>query len=89
LGLFEITVEKVRKWEEGRDVKNLIKVLGNSNKYVRIAAARALGKIGDKRAVEPLSKALEDRIEDVRYTAFRSRLEKLNTQTKRYLNLSF
>ena len=37
----------------------LIKVLEDKNSDVRYSAAYALGKIGDKRAVEPLIKALK------------------------------
>lgn len=41
-------------------VKALIKALGDGDENVRIEAARALGNLGDARAVEPLSEALCD-----------------------------
>ena len=50
----------------------LINMLGDKNKhssYVRQSAAQVLGKIGDKRAVEPLIKVLEDEKEYVRSSA--------------------
>lgn len=42
-----------------KDVKGLIKSLGDEDSYVRQEAAKALGEIGDKRAVEPLIQALK------------------------------
>jgi HEAT repeat protein len=50
-------------------VEPLIKALGHSDWKVREAAAKALGRIGDKRAVEPLIKALSDGGWDVRRAA--------------------
>ena len=48
-------VEAVHTKDDPRIVPKLIKVLReDNNKYARSAAAVALGKIGDKRAVEPL-----------------------------------
>jgi HEAT repeat protein len=38
----------------------LIQALNDENGYVRAGAAEALGKIGDKRAIEPLIQALRD-----------------------------
>jgi len=58
-------------------VEELIKKLKNDNWFVtRRAAAKALGKIGDTRAVKPLIKALEDENWDVRKAAAEA-LEKL------------
>ena len=37
--------------------------------YVRVNAAKALGEIGDERAVEALTQALEDEHDSVRYWA--------------------
>lgn len=56
----------VRKLKAKRDVEGLIEALGyKKNKKVRRNAARALGQIGDPRAVEPLSAALKDKEHDV------------------------
>jgi HEAT repeat protein len=44
------------------DVDGLVDALGFEDDHnVRLAAASALGRIGDKRAVKPLIKALDDR----------------------------
>ena len=50
----------VEKLKEKRDVPKLIKALGYKEATVRESAAQALGEIGDSRAVEPLSSALND-----------------------------
>ena len=42
-------------------METLIKALKRGNWTIRKKAADALGNIGDKRAVEPLIKALEDK----------------------------
>jgi len=39
---------------------NNVAALGNEDSWLRRAAARALGELGDRRAVQPLSRALED-----------------------------
>jgi len=59
-----------QKWNElvkiGKPAAEpLIKLLGDNDWNVREAAARALGKIGDVRAVEPLIKLLGDRYQPV------------------------
>lgn len=60
----------VEKMKARRDVKGLTNALGyQKDKYVRKAAARALGEIGDARAVEPLFAALKDSDIDVRINA--------------------
>jgi len=43
------------------DVDGLIQALEDDDVFVRVRAARALGKIGDARAVEPLTRALKDK----------------------------
>ncbi len=40
-----------------KDVKGLIKSLGDEDSYVRQETVKALGEIGDKKAVEPLIQA--------------------------------
>ena len=47
----------------------LIVALGDKASYVRAMAAYALGNIGDKRAVDPLKRALKDRDSSVRKEA--------------------
>lgn len=42
-------------------VERLIQALRDENEYVRWGAAGALGELGDLRAVEPLSEALQDK----------------------------
>ena len=57
-------------------VEPLIKALEDENALRRAVAARALGKIGDPRAIKPLEKALEDKNKEVR-TQTRKALKKL------------
>jgi len=53
---------KVHKLESRRDVPGLIKALTyEKDPWVRLLAARALGNVGDHRAIEPLMAALTDR----------------------------
>jgi len=60
----------VEKLKDKGDVDGLIKALHYEKDYnVCICAAGALGKIGDKRAVEPLIAALEDNDRKVRWNA--------------------
>jgi HEAT repeat protein len=47
-------------------VPGLVKALFDKNKAVRRAAAKALGKIGNKRAIKPLEVAVKDRDPSVR-----------------------
>jgi hypothetical protein len=53
-------VVNVADLEKARDVEGLIAALGDADPYVRQNAARALGRIGDKAAVEPLNSLLAD-----------------------------
>ena len=65
MDLFKPNVEKM---EKKNDVNGLIKALKHKDKNVRMGAAKALGKIGDARAVEPLIEALKDQDSFVRRT---------------------
>jgi HEAT repeat protein len=47
-------------------VPGLVKALFDSNKAVRRASAKALGKIGNKRAIKPLQVAIKDQDAGVR-----------------------
>ncbi len=59
MGLFDLLFKpNVEKMEAKKDVDGLIKAL-RYNKYGIKGAAEALGKIGDKRAIEPLIQALK------------------------------
>jgi len=57
-------LRRIDKWTKKKKVKQLIKVLQGTECVV--AAARALGKIGDQRAVEPLIQSLGDEDPGVR-----------------------
>lgn len=57
-------------------VEEYIQRLEDKDVYVRRTAARVLGERGDKRAVEPLTRAMDDEDEDVRYWAARA-IEKI------------
>jgi HEAT repeat protein len=50
-----VTEESVKRMKEQRDVDGLIRVLDDSNGWVRDFAVLALGKIGDPRTIDPLS----------------------------------
>lgn len=71
---------KCRKPKRILDHTNLVTLSTVPRKKVR--AARALGKIGDPRAVNPLVKALEDPHPDVQTTAQKA-LAKLQEQKPR------
>jgi len=62
----------IDKLERRKDVKNLITALWHKDWDVRKQAVKALGNIGDSRAVEPLIKALGDNIERIRWRAARA-----------------
>jgi len=62
-------------------VEPLIQVLGDEDPYVRVRAAEALGRIGDERAIGPLTEALDDDFERVRIFAKKG-LEKIENQNK-------
>ncbi|WP_309493142.1 HEAT repeat domain-containing protein [Candidatus Hecatella orcuttiae] len=49
----------IEKMERKRNVEGLVKALNHRDLDVRAGAARALGRIGDRRAVEPLCKTLQ------------------------------
>jgi HEAT repeat protein len=71
LMIFASDIPNVEKMKEKKDVKGLIKALGDEkDSDVRGNAARALGTIGDARAVEPLIiRALGDSDHGVRWNA--------------------
>ncbi|MCK4736590.1 MAG: HEAT repeat domain-containing protein [Methanophagales archaeon] len=61
MGIFDLFKPDVEKLEKKKDVQGLIKALQyKKDRDVRGAAAKALGNIRDKRAVEPLVQALKD-----------------------------
>ena len=61
--------------EDKKDFPSLISQLENRDSFLRKEAARALGELGDSRAIEPLVNALGDQNLDVRASARRA-LEK-------------
>ncbi len=68
--VFGFGTPNVLKMSEKLDVEGLIKALGYEKDCdVRRKAAKALGKIGDSRAVEPLMRAINDSDSEVRCAA--------------------
>ncbi len=61
-----------RDWEKAMETKPLLSALRDSDTEVRLAAAEALGKIGDANAVVALNQALQDQDGRVRAAAARS-----------------
>lgn len=60
----------IENMQAKKDIEGLVRALGyKEDYYVRMDAARALGKIGDPRAVEPLIAALKDEELNVRKEA--------------------
>jgi len=53
-------------------VDALLQALGDWDRDLRLAAVEALGRIADKRAVDPLVRVLEDADEWVRQAALRA-----------------
>jgi len=51
------TVQNVQQWRSERATEKLVGVLESNSQDVRIAAARALGEIGDPQTVQPLIQA--------------------------------
>jgi len=70
MGIFDRLFEpNVKMLQKMKNVKGLIKALRHEYEFVRWKAAEALGRIGDKRAVEPLIHALKDEDWYVRWKA--------------------
>jgi HEAT repeat protein len=68
--MFQFGQPNIEKLTAKRNVRALTKALGYRKAwYTRKAAAEALGKLGDVRAIEPLTIALKDEDKDVRRTA--------------------
>lgn len=61
--------QDVRKAAKESLIQILIKTLDDEDPRARATAAKALGQIGDKRAVKPLAKALKDEEQGVRSAA--------------------
>ena len=76
MGLFRLFRPNIEELKARRDVKGLIKALGDSDMGVRENAAWALGEIGDPRAFDVLSELVHDEYEQVRKAA-RDALRKL------------
>lgn len=65
--LFKVNVEDMKA---KKDTEGLIRCLKNKrNIFVRIDAARALGDLGDPKAIDPLVEALKDKFRPVREAA--------------------
>lgn len=59
----------VKRYEQAGDVERLLPMLTDEDWEVRRAAARALGNIGDSRAIVPLKEMSDDKEKKVRNTA--------------------
>jgi HEAT repeat protein len=71
-GAFNMFIDlfKAYRFAGKDDVEGLIKILKDSkDKFARWEAAEALGEIGDKRAVDPLIEALNDKKPLIRWKA--------------------
>ncbi len=72
-GLFILSLSgcglSVAELEAKGDLQGLIKKLEDKNPETRVNAAQALGRVGDRRAVDSLTKALRDKDSDVREAA--------------------
>jgi len=84
MGRFDFFQPNVEEMMKKRDVDALIKALTAGNDWdgtwsIRPDAAKALGKIGDARAVEPLTQALKNVYPDVRQEAAKA-LEKIQAK---------
>jgi len=71
MGLFDLFKPTVEKLEANKDVDSLLKKLEDpaDNEKDRVAAAAALGRLGDKRAIQPLILCLENDDNAVHTTA--------------------
>jgi len=69
MGKFDFSKPNVEEMMKKRDVKGLIKALKHEDGWVRYKALKALGKIGDEMAVEPVTQILGDEIPGRRIAA--------------------
>jgi tetratricopeptide (TPR) repeat protein len=67
--LFDILRNRVDVMEERRDLEGLIYALNEDDERIRQGSARALGRLGDSKAIEPLNQALKDPDEGVKEEA--------------------
>jgi len=70
--LFRTTRKKVAKMRDQRDISGLVRALNDSDLFVAVDAAEALGAIGGAQAVDALIGALESGPEPVRLFAARA-----------------
>ena len=66
---YATTINDVYRWEAEGNIECLIAALKDKDSDVRNAAAWSLGRLGDKRAVEPFIAALKDKDSNVREAA--------------------
>jgi len=66
------STKNIQKWKEQKKVDELIEALLSKDIDIKIAAAKALGELGDVRAVEPLIQLLKDIDPNVRRQAIES-----------------
>ena len=71
--IINVEFPQVEILKEMNNQKFLLPLLRDENPWIRAAAAKALGEIGDQKVVSPLSKSLEkDKNPYVRYSAARA-----------------
>lgn len=58
--VFDLLKTRVEEMEEQGDITGLIQALKDDDVEIRVEAARALGRIGDSQAIDPLTEALQD-----------------------------
>ena len=73
-------VETLGMMKDERAVDALITVLKDKNRFVRQEAVLALGKIGDLKVVEHLTRALETEKDEFVKDYLRKVIERLNTE---------
>lgn len=84
-GAFCAHPDDVRRWEERNDLTGLVNALDDGDAIVRERAAVALGRIGDRRAVDPLIPVLGDKRSQVR-KATASALERLGEPLGKWIH---
>ncbi|WP_129722925.1 HEAT repeat domain-containing protein [Xylanivirga thermophila] len=70
--MFGVSVEKIDKWTKKGKVERLIKAASDSDKDIRLAAIRGLGKVDHEKSFNSLVFILRDEDPEIRGTACES-----------------